>query len=373
MATTGRQSPDADALASSLRDAGFVRLAPAATGDGIGAAGVLAKTLDAIDIPFQISVVTDAAPTRATEADLVVALDRASPDADATIGEHRAASAAAFDVARTLACEHADPALAAAGTVAAGAEPTGTLTEALIEAGIERRPGVAVPTDDLADGLAHSTLVHAPFSGDPDAVRDVLETATRPDDEETRRQVASRVALETIGAEGATARAATAVEGVLRPHAGGPFGTVGGYGDVLRATAREDPGTAVALALGHDVQAAALEAWRRHASAAHETLHAATVRRHAGLVVVGADGPIRTVARLLGAFRSPEALTLVHDGDRIGLAAARKRDATAVLESATASFDLSGQVTGDADLATQPYPGDIDALVTAIREVIRDE
>ncbi|WP_181685848.1 recombinase RecJ [Halorhabdus salina] len=372
MATTGRQSPATDALAASLQEAGLVRLAPAATGDGVAAAGVLAQALTAIDVPFQVSVVTDDAPTRTTEADLVIGLDRTSPDADTTLGGQQAASTAAFDVARTLAGDRADPALATAGTIVAGTEPTESLAAALAETGIERRPGVAVPTEDLVDGLAHSTLVHAPFSGDTEAVRDVLGTTTAPEDEETRRRVASRVALETIDADAATSQAATAVEGVLRPHAGGPFATVEGYGDVLDAAVREDPGTAVALALGHDVREDALDAWRRHAKDAHEALNAATIRRHAGLVVIEVDGPIRTVARLLGAYRSPEALALVQNGDSIALAAAEQRDAAAVLEAATASFDLSGRVTGDANLATQPYPGDIDALVDAIREVIRD-
>lgn len=369
MAATGRQSPDAEDLATCLREAAFVRLAPAATGDGVAAAGVLARALQAIDVPFQAGVVTGQATTRSTEADVVVALDRSLPDADATLGTQRSASATAFRIASLLADGDADPALAAAGVVAAGDFPTGPLAEALAATGIERRPGVAVPTDDLADGLAHSTLVHAPFSGDADSTAEVLAGISAAEGDEYRRRVASMVALRTATADGASPRAAEAVERALRPLDGGPLETIEGYADVLAATVREDPGTAVALALGHEsVRDDALDAWRTHARRAHEVLAEGSLSRHAGLVVAEGD-PIETVARLVGAYRSPEPLALVVGDDRIALAAPGDADASAVLESATADFDLSGRVTGDSVLATQRYPGDLEALVAAVREV----
>jgi len=377
MATTGRQSADAD-LAADLREAGLVRLAPVATGDGVAAAGVLARTLRTIDVPFQIGVETGEA-TRTTEADRTLAFDRDRPGADETLGGDRPASAAAFEIARSLDVEVVDPenagiaTLAAAGVISAGAEPTGPLAEAIADAGVERRPGVAIPTDDLADGLVHSTRLHAPFSGDPDAVRDVLGDVTSdPDDDDDRRRVASIVALRTVDAENASARAAESIADVLRPHAGGPLATLEGYADVLDAAVREDPGAAVALALGHDAREDALDAWRSHARSAHEALQAASIQRHSGLVVAEIEGPIETVARLLRDFRSPEPLSLVAGDDRVALAATEERDAATVLGTATDSFDLSGRVVGDADLAVQSYPGDLDPLVAAIREVSRD-
>lgn len=381
MSTTGRQSGDARDAASSLREAGLVHLAPVATGDAIAAAGILARALDAIDVPFQISVVQPPADAaRATEADRTVALGRPSPDADQTLGSNRPASVAAFEVAQSLDAtitESTDVvALAAAGVVAAGDEPTGALADALADAEIERRPGVAVPTDDLADALAHSTLVHAPFSGDPEAARATLAEHDAADlaDDEARRRVASIVALTTLDATGADTRAATAVEDVLRPYAGGPFETISGCADVLDAAVREQPGVAVALALGHDAATeAALSAWRTHAERAHDAVRDATVRRHAGLVVADVDGPTGTIARLIRDFRSPEPLALVADGDCATLAATADHDARATLESAAATIDHAGAVAGDVDRAHLTVSGETETLVAAVREVIADE
>ncbi|CCQ32775.1 exonuclease RecJ protein [Halorhabdus tiamatea SARL4B] len=380
MSTTGRQSGDARDAASRLREAGLVHLAPAATGDAIAATGVLARALDAIDVPFQISVVCQPADAaRATEADRTVALGRVSPDADRTLGSDRPASVAAFDVARSLDAPSAQStdvaAVAAAGVVAAGEEPSGAIADALVDAGIERRPGVAVPTDDLADGLAHSTLVHAPFSGDPEAARAMLDErdATDPTDDEARRRVASVVALTAVDGANPDTRAATAVEDVLRPYAGGPLSTIGGYADVLEAAVREQPGVAIGLALGHDdAIEPALSAWRTHAGRAHDAVRDATVRRHAGLVVAEA-GPTGTVAGLLRDFRSPEPLALVADGERATLAATADHDARAILESAAATIDHAETVTGDADWAHLAVSGPTETLVAAVREVIADE
>lgn len=380
MSTTGRQSGDTRDAASGLREAGFVHLVPAATGDAIAATGVLARALDAMDVPFQVSVVrVQADAERATEANRTVALGRTSPDADRTLGGDRPASAAAFEVAQsldeTLARSTDVVALAAAGVVAAGDEPTGAIADALADADIERRPGVAVPTDDLADGLAHSTLVYAPFSGNPEGVRAALaeRDALDPADDEPRRRAASVVALTTVEGSDADTRAATAVEAVLRPYAGGPLTTIGGYADVLDATVREQPGVAVALALGHEAATEdALSAWRTHAERAHDAVRDASVRRHAGLVVAETDGPTGTVARLLRDFRSPEPLALVADGDRATLAATPDHDARETLESATASIDHAGEVTGDADRAHLAISGEIETLVAAVREVIAD-
>ena len=381
MSTTGRQSGEgARDAASSLREAGLVHLAPVATGDAIAATGVLARALDAIGVPFQISVVRQPADAaRATEADRTVALGRASPDADLTLGTDRPASVAAFEVARSLDASTTDAtdvvALAAAGVVAASSEPTGALAEALEEADIERRPGVAVPTADLADGLAYSTLVHATFSGDPEAARATLaeRDALDPKDDEARRRAASIVALTAVEGADADSRASEAVEDVLRPYAGGPLTTIGGYADVLDAAAREQPGVAVALALGHEPAIeGALSAWRTHAERAHDAVRDATVRRHAGLVVAETAGPTGTVARLVRDFRSPEPLALVADGDRATLAATADHDARAILDSATASTDHTGAVAGNADRASLALSGEAETLVAAVREVIAD-
>ncbi|MFC7323832.1 exonuclease RecJ, partial [Halorubrum rutilum] len=184
---------------------------------------------------------------------------------------------------------------------------------------VRRRPGVAIPTADLADGLAASTLVRTPYSGDTEGARAALAELGLPAelDDDARRRLASLVAVDVADADGAIARAASAVERALRPYEAvgdaAPFETVGGYADVLDALAREAPGTGVALALaadpGDDLATAALDAWRSHGLAAHRALDAATTGRYDGCVVVRAD-----VGAGVGAGRA-------EDGDAAGDAA----------------------------------------------------
>jgi len=386
MSATGRPNEDAPAasdVAARLRDAGFVRIVGAATGNALAASGVLARALTARDRPFQLSLA--ALPTdadRATDADLTVAVGRSDASADCSLsGTGRSASAAAFDVARELADDD-DPlgsglvALALAGAVADGRAPAGPLAEAATAAGIERRPGVAVPTRDLAEGLAHSTLVHAPFSGDPETAADLVadfgpadEAATGDLADEDGRRLASLVAIRTVGSDDVPPRGGDAVERFLRPHAGGPFETIGGYADVLDAVARERPGTGVALALGHDVREDALAVWRDHARRAHGAVREATTGRYDGLYVARAessDAPVATLARLVHAYRSPEPLTLaVTDG----AAAAVTTDGRALESSFAAAADAAdgtAEVRGTSGYAR--FGADTAAFITAFRE-----
>jgi hypothetical protein len=317
MSTAGTPQSDAPAasdIAARLREAGFVRLVAAGTGDGVAAAGLLAGALDRGSVPYQTSVVALPERTeRATSADLTVALGRPSAGADLTLGtDGDPASRTAFAVAREL-----DPAtrvgvLALAGVLAAGSDPD---EELLAATDLERRPGVAVPVADAVEGVAHSTLVHAPFSG---SVSETREQLAHLDD---RRAVASAVALAVAGDEAGVPRGGTAVERLLRPHVGGPFETVGGYADVLDALARERPGHAVAAALGADLSV--LPVWRDHAERAHAAVREARTGRYDGLFVARCDGspPAGTVARLVRDYRSPEPVVLVvADGEAVMLA-----------------------------------------------------
>jgi len=403
MSTTGRSEKDAAAasdVAGRLREAGFVRLVGAATGDALAASGVLAQVLDARDRPFQVSIA--ALPVdadRATDADLTVAVGRADASADCSLpGTDHSASAAAFDAARELAADgttvdadtaDADTAdadlvaLALAGAVADGRVPTGALAEAAAAAGIEREAGVAVPTADLADGLAHSTLVHAPFSGDTEAATALVESLglavdTDPTalDDEARERVASLVALRTVGPDAVPPRGGDAVERALRPHTGGPFGTVEGYADVLDAVARERPGTGVALALGHDVRSDALVAWRDHAGRAHEAVRAATTGRYDGLYVARAESaaaPVATLARLVHAYRSPEPCTLAVTDGAAAAVADDGQDLSTPLAAATDAADGDGEVRSVSGDGTGPvgfarFDADTAAFITAFRE-----
>lgn len=395
--------PDAADLAPHLRSAGFVRVVTRADGDGVAAAGLLARALSAAGVPFQVTAArtdegrrrrVDRAQEHATPEDATLVVGDPAAEVPGVAGGDRPDSAAAWDLARELASLPADPGgirpstLALAGAVAAGATPgEGGTADALVaarEAGVERRAGVAVPTDDPAD-LAHSTLVHARFSGDPDEVPPAIEaigwdpegvdpTGSDPD---AARDLASLVALRAAGDDAAPS-AGVAVERALRPHAtGGPFATVGGLADVLDATARESPGTAVALALGHDARTAALSAWREHARLAHGAVRSATTARHDGLLAASVDaGPVGTTARLLAAYRSPEPLALVVGDGEAALALAPDAagpDPTGPLRAAASGLDPGAEVGASSQGAYARFeaPPAGDALVEAVREALR--
>jgi len=368
MSTTGRQNDGESAasdVAARLTDASFVRLLSGADGDAIAATGLLARALG--ETPFHVSVPDPLDAPTAPDADLTVAVGRSVPDADSTLtADSTPASETALAVCRGLDIEPDVP-LALAGALTAGAVG-GRVGEAATA--LERRPGVAVPTDDLADGLAHSTLLHAPFSGDPEAVRELLATVDGETDE-AHRAVASLVALETVGAAEASAHSATAIERALRPHLGGPFGTVGGYADVLDVVAREAPGTAVALALGHDATDAALAAWRRRATRAHEGLREASTGRYKGLFVVRdetADLPVGTVARLAAGFRSPEPVVLALTDGRAAVTATDDRDVTDPM--ATVASALGGTAAPTATGALARFDGDTAEFALRFREAL---
>jgi len=370
MSTTGRDHAPAPApsdLAGSLREAAFVRLVSDATGAALAGTGVLARALDDAGTPFQASVVGPFAdPDRKTEADCTVALGHGQAAADHTLAATPAATA--FQTVRELGAT-ADPALALAGTIAGG-DVDGAIAEAAEQAGLERRPGIALPVADIADGLAHTTLLSGPFSGDESAAQAVLAELALPADldGDDHRRVASLVAL--AATDGAPERATDAVARGLHPYVGGPFETVGGYADVLDAVARAAPGTAIALALGHDaVHDQALSAWRTHATRAHAAVADATTGRYDGCFVArGDDMPVGTVARLVSEFRSPEPVTLVvTDGE----AAARATDGQNVAEAMRAATErVGGTAVGQGDRARAQFDVPTSKLIEAFREAL---
>ncbi len=368
MSTTGRAdatTPAASDAAAELRTAGLVRLVAAPDGDALAAAGVLARALATAGVAFQVSVAPlPTAGDRATDADLTVTLGHAGGDLPLV---EDPVSAAAYDVATELG--GATPTLALAGVVAAGADP-GRFEAPLEDADLDRRPGVAVPVGDLTDGLGHSTLVHAPFSGDADAagalLGDVGVEATEGDlDEDEAERVASAVAVETV--RDAPPRAAHAVERALRPYVlDGPFGTLGGYADVLDATARTAPGTGVALALGHDARAAGLAAWRDHAVDVHRAVAAADLARHDGVTVADAgDAPLGTVARLVRDFAAREPVALATGDDAVAVAGTE--DVQAPLRSAAEERGAPVAGRGRTGRVVDVDPA---AFVAAFREAI---
>lgn len=396
MSTSGRAADDADGpaasdVAASLRDANFVRVLARADGDCLAAAGLLARACADRGVPYQVRV------GRFGETLAGLDSEQASDSDDTTVGlgldptadtylasETTPASVTAFDAARELDAAP-DPVLALAGVVAAerspGAGESANILEAATELGVERRPGVGIPTDDLADGLAHSTLAHAEYSGKPETVQAALAELGLPAtlDDSAHHRVASEFALAVAGAETATDRAGEAVERALRPQAIGdadgnattdaPFATVEGYADVLAAVARERPGTGVALALGHEVQADALDAWRDHATQAHTVLREGTTGRYDGLFALRTeDGPVETVARLLRDFRSPEPVALVVADSTAAVTAAEDCGVGAAMTEAARSVGGTGGGTPRRGYARFDSETDTKAFLSAFRE-----
>jgi hypothetical protein len=367
MATTGRSrvasEPDAASVAV-LSDAAFVRVTAAPTGGSVAAAAMLAGACDELAVPSQVRVARSApSPLEGDDGEsgdgdddddaashVTVGIDAA--DADASVTEDVANEA--FALAREAGSDP-DPVLAFAGAVAEGGEPSSDVREA---ADLDRRPGVGVPTADLAAGLAHSTLFHASsFSGDEQAAGATLAELELPPelDESARRRLASVVALDATA--DATPRATEAVASGLRPHAtpDSVFETAEGYADVLAALAWDAPGLGVAFALGAADRTDAVEAWRSHARSAHAAVQAAEPARHRGVVVVEATDSQPTVARLVRDYRAEEGAVLAV-GDGAAVLATTDADAREVLPDGV----------GTSGLATTETDGE-DALVETVR------
>ena len=373
MSTAGHPTePTPSDLQAAVREATFVRLVAAADADSVAAAALLADGLGQQEIPYQTSVTPLAQPAeRSTDADLAIGIGRPVTGSDAQIGLDGPAARTAHAAARDLGA--GDLSLALAGTIAAEGHPGDELATVANERGIERRPGVAVPTADLADGLTHSTLVHAPVSGDREAVESMLDELDLPADpgEEDRRRLASAVALAVAGDPDGTDRGSEAVERLLRPLSGGPFGTIGGYADVLSAVAREQPGLAIVLALGKLDGERALDHWRTHGQRAHEAIRTATTSRYDGLFVLqcGDDAPVQTVAELAADYRSPEPVVLVVDPQSAAvLTRAAEVDISGPLDTATTAV---GGTSGTArQRGRAEFTGESTEFVAAFTEAV---
>ncbi|AXR78450.1 exonuclease [Natrarchaeobaculum sulfurireducens] len=348
MSVDGR-SADQPPLTPGLESAGFVRLITRADGDALAASGIIARSLAERGTPFQVAVRRTVSQRTARmqapdvgDDELLIAVGAVDAEVPRVDAPDRPATLAALELARDLETTP-DPMLALAGLVAAGVEPGAGESEWVLESAIdrdlvERRPGIAIPTAAPVDGLAYSTRLRAPWSGDREATADALgavgvdpeTTSLEPD---LRQTVGSVVALDVVGAKAANERAADTVAQTLNPYAtpAGPFETVGGYADVLEATARIEPGTGAALAMGHDAHEPALAAWRRYGRRAHEALSSASTGRYDGLFVVEIDdGPVEAVARIAAAYRSPEPTTLVVGPEEAALVAHEELSASTV-------------------------------------------
>lgn len=385
------------AATATLESASFVRLVTRADGDALAASGLLARALAARGTPFQVTVArtvterTDrATSTPGSDADpngdvtlVIGTADAELPQLGAT---GRPATLDACEIGRDLGTTP-DPVLALAGVTAAGTDPGAGESEWLLDAArdrglVDRRPGLVVPTADPIDGIAHSTRVRAPWSGDPDAAREALAALTPTADDgvdaDDHRALGSAVALDVVGADDATPTAATAIQRALRPYATpeAPFETIGGYADVLAATARTEPGTGAALAMGHDAREPALAAWRDEGRRAHAALDEASTSRYNGLFVVTvADGPVEAIARIGAAYRSPEPVVLaISEGTGEAGLAARETALGATVEGVARELEAETGTSVAYDTAGRrgylQYDPDVDesTIAATVRE-----
>lgn len=345
-------SSAADDLAAAIDSAAFVRIVAAPTGDAVAAAGLLGRACRERSVGFQVSV---APCERDTEADLRVAIG--CRGGDRAIGLDRPASPIAGRLGRA---DQNDPALAAVGERLSGA------------GGSDPVPGVAGPTGDPVDDLAHSTLLRGPFSGDRAAVEalcDRLSIDPASADAAAHRRLAGAAAVRTVAAPEAPPAAGRAISAAIGRTEAGPFASVGGLADVLDVLADTRPGEATTLALGGAVPDA-IAHWRAAASRAHEALDDATTGRYDGLGVfrLAADAPVGTVARLAVAYVTPEPLALAIAGDRLALAS-RTDDADARARLAGATDALGGTAVGNRMRAVGRIDADAADVIGAVREV----
>lgn len=372
MATTERpeaSGPAASAVAARCQDAGLVRLVGTPRGRDLAAVGLLARALADAGVPFQAAIERDPRdPATDVDATLALGHDHGGP----TYALEADPVSRAYAVAAELA--EPDPILGLAGVIAAAGDPAGPIYEDATGAGVHRRPGLALPTADLADGLAHSTLAHGPFSKDTAAARTLVAEADPGEQPaaDDRRRLASAVVLAVAAESPPDSRAGQRIERLLRPFVGGPVDTVGGYADVLDALARRAPGRGLATALGSVDVEAALSVWRGHADEVHRGVESAAVRRHDGLEVAHVDGvaesALEPIARLRRDFRAREPAVLVLGDTRAALATADADHAARTLREADTE---AGCVVGDACLASGPLR-DVD-LETAVEAAVGGE
>ncbi|MFB6228085.1 MAG: exonuclease RecJ [Halobacteriales archaeon] len=360
-----RMAPGEGEVATTIREAGLCQLVTAARADAIAAATLLATGCDASGIPFHVCAIR-------TREELRSRLASADPDTDTVVigadghGTPVIADPPVSGRAHAVASElGADPdaSLALAGVVAAGFDPADAVPELLSRADADPTTGVAVPTEDPADGLAHTTLAHADFSGEKRrAEEELAELGASPEP----RDVASLLAIAATGPAGASTRSATAIERSIRPYRiPGPFATVGGYADVLSALVRRSPGLAITLTMTGEGRDAALSAWRERAVRTHAAVRSADTERYDGLLVAHVDGPVAPVARLLRDFRSPEPTVLAVDDGEAAIAAT-ETDVAGSIEAGADAAGGSGLGHGRRGYA-RFEAGATDALVDAVR------
>lgn len=362
-ADTADRSPATHA--ERLSNAPFVRFIGTPDGDALAAIGVLARTLDQ---PFQARL--DRLATVSDDFDdVTVTVGTSGGDIALT---DRPIASTALSIANELSNASLAPAITTLGLAGVSAsERAVEPTVERLETAFERRPGVGVPTNGPIDGLAHSTLIHAPFSGDTEAVTELLGSIDDGRDDATRTSIASLVSMAVVKTP--ETRASHRIERLLHPLVApaGPFATIAGYGDVLDGLARVAPGDGLALALGRSDPPEALECWRAYATTVHGAIDDCALERHPGCVVArlpdGSNAVLEPVARLIREFQSPEPVVLAVSGDSIVVTGTE--DTAPALERALESTTPATPLT-TTNGYTRVGVTDTDPVVTAFTEAI---
>lgn len=299
MATTDRpDGPDTpDACAQQLASDEFVSFRVAPSMPSIVATTILTTGLDGRGIPYQVRMT----PTLDSK-DVTVAVGTSESP---RTGIHLPASSVRSDAI------HIAHAL--------GDEPN-TERERLGAVFSQRDPSegaaLGIPVVDVADGIAHSTLIHGRFSGDIDTAAAFLDGI----DIDEPTSVASAVTLEV--AKRGHPRSTQAIERFLGfgPRSDGPFASVAGEADVLDVLAEVDPGLALALASGGDRATKALETWRETATVLHEACR--DVNETGNDTIVARDIECRApgvLSRMLADFRTTAETVLIQGPDHAGI------------------------------------------------------
>lgn len=352
--TEGRPADSEEA--ERLATAEFVRLVVAPSADAIAAAGILAHALDGRTIPYHASIATPDSTESVDEARTVAVGTGVAPEADHRLAPGRSA----LDAAGVVSEPHP-------GLVTAAAIMTGHGARSEVDGSPGRTAGLGVAVPDVVDGLAHTTLVHGRFSGDPNAATEFLEGMDMQDD----RRIASAVALATIADAPTKTRIGEALTRFLRPvrTPDGPCSTAPGTADVLDVLAGTDPGLALAIVCGHTpARESALEIWREEALEVHHRLATAEPVRQPGLVVLDAEeAAVAPLARLLRDARSVEPTAAAIAEGHIAVASATHEapDIVAALADHTRGVVHHGDGRVSAELTTDREPA-----LSSLREAV---
>lgn len=188
------------------------------------------------------------------------------------------------------------------------------------------RPVIGIPIEEQTDGVAHSTLIHGPFSADEDRTASLLEPH-----ESDLTAVRSALTLELLSNSPVTGETAEKIEVFLTStETNGPFHTTGGVLDVLTVLSQTAPGVALSTICGWQDIETATESWRTTAIEIHDAIRGE--RRTAGdVTIIDSSTPaVASVSALAATFTETTSVVLADNGGRIGISGMKADDVAQV-------------------------------------------